>query len=244
LDVRGTLGFHAPYLTTGTGTDVTEATIENFSRGVAAIAKLLEIDKRDLFPRGLLARALQVGPEDLLVVDTIEKAGVWSIGLKGYKAPAALTSRMLDQACRSKDLWTNFSHTVLGRPADDLETMHGIRQSDFPEIRGTNEPVKLVQGKHRETLDMFGYEATNFCVADVFLDAKRHLFLSLQMVPTDQQGQVPDQSAQIAVSGNDPQTLAVLTTPLWYVYPPETTLKSIALPPPRPAPPKPTASTP
>ena len=231
LDVRGTLGFHAPYLKTGAGTDVAEATIENFRRGVFAIAKLLEIDRRELFPRGLLGKALQVGPGYLLYVDTVEKAGVWSIKLKGYKAPAALTSRMLDQACRSKDLWTNFSHTVLGRAADDPEELHGLRQSDFPEIRGTNEPIKLAQGKRRETLDMFGFEATNLCVADVFSDGKKHLFLSLSMVPTDQQGPDPDQlGQQIMASSNDPLTLDVLATPLWYVFSPETTLKSIALP--------------
>jgi hypothetical protein len=230
LDVRGTLGFHAPYLKGG-ATDVTAATTENFSRGVSAIASLLEIDRRELYPRGLLGKALKVDPDHLLYIDTIEKAGVWSIKLKGYKVPAVLTSRMLDQACRSKDLWTNFSHTVLGRAADDPEELHGTRQSDFPEIRGTNDPIKLVQGKHRETLDMFGYEATSLCVADVFTDGKKHLFLALSMVPTDQQG--PDQNQrfqQILVSVNDPLTLDVLATPLWYVFPPETTLKSIALP--------------
>ena len=116
LDVRGTLGFHAPYLQTGTGTDVAAATIENFRRGVSAIAKMLEIDRRELIPRGLLAKALQVRSNELLYVDTIEKVGVWSIKLKGYKPPAALTSKMLDQACRNKDMWTNFSHTVLGAP--------------------------------------------------------------------------------------------------------------------------------
>ena len=61
LDVRGTLGFHAPYLQTGTGPDVAAATVENFRRGVSAIAKMLEIDRRGLIPRGLLAKALQVG---------------------------------------------------------------------------------------------------------------------------------------------------------------------------------------
>jgi hypothetical protein len=230
LDVRGTLGFHAPYLKGG-ATDATAATTENFSRGVSAIASLLEIDRRELYPRGLLGKALKVDPDHLLYIDTIEKAGVWSIKLKGYKVPAVLTSRMLDQACRSKDLWTNFSHTVLGRAADDPEELHGTRQSDFPEIRGTNDPIKLVQGKHRETLDMFGYEATSLCVADVFTDGKKHLFLALSMVPTDQQG--PDQNQlfqQILVSVKDPLTLDVLATPLWYVFPPETALKSIALP--------------
>ncbi len=86
LDVRGTLGFHAPYLQTGTGTDVASATIENFRRGVSAIAKMLEIDRRELIPRGLLAKALQVRSNELLYVDTIEKVGVWSIKLKGYQA--------------------------------------------------------------------------------------------------------------------------------------------------------------
>lgn len=230
LDVRATLGFHAPYLKTGTGTDVAEATIENFRRGVSAIAKLLEIDRRDLFPRGLLAKALQVAPGYLLYVDTVEKAGVWSIKLKGFKPPAALTTRMLDQACRNRDLWTNFSHTILGRPADDPEELHGLRQSDFPEIRGSNEPIKLSHGKYRDTLDMFGYEATNFCIVDVFSD-KKQLFLSLSMVPTDQQGPNPGQFAEQVMSRlNDPQSLEVISTPLWYVFSPDTTLKSLALP--------------
>ena len=61
----------------------TAATIENFRRGVSAIAKMLEIDRRELIPRGLLAKALQVEPNELLYVDTIEKVGVWSIKLEG-----------------------------------------------------------------------------------------------------------------------------------------------------------------
>lgn len=238
LDVGATLGFHAPYLkTAGGGADVAAATIENFRRGVSAIAKLLEIDRRELFPRGLLGKALQVGPNELLYVDTIEKVGVWSIKLKGYKPPAALTSRMLDQACRNKDMWTNFSHTVLGRPADDPETLHGLRQSDFPEIRGTDEPIKLSQGKYRATLDLFGYEATNMCIVDVFADASNTLFLSLSMVPTDQQGPDPEQfGQQVAARENDAQSLEVISAPLWYVYPPDTSLMSLARVEWRPAP--------
>jgi hypothetical protein len=233
LDVRGTLGFHAPYLQTGTGTDVAAATIENFRRGVSAIAKMLEIDRRELIPRGLLARALQVRSNELLYVDTIEKVGVWSIKLKGYKPPAALTSRMIDQACRNKDMWTNFSHTVLGRPADDPESLHGLRQSDFPEIRGSDEPIKLTQGRYHEALDLFGYEATNMCIVDVFADATNGLFLSLSMVPADQQeqGAGADQFAEQVTSRlNDPQSLEVISAPLWYVYSPDTALMSLARP--------------
>jgi hypothetical protein len=227
LDVAATLGFHAPYLEA----DAPEATMANYRRGVSAIAKLLEIDRRELFPRGLLAKALQVGPSDLLYVDTVEKAGVWSIKLKGYKPPMALSARMIDQACRSKDIWTNFSHTVLGRPADDFEELHGIRQSDFPEIRGTDEPIKLVQGKYRTTLDLFGYEATNMCVVDVFSKDKDELFLSLSMIPTDQQGPPPEQFAeQIMGRLDDPQSLEIISTPLWYVFAPDTTLMSLARP--------------
>jgi hypothetical protein len=224
LDVRATLGFHAPYLEA----DTTEATMLNFRRGVNAIAKLLEIDRRELFPRGLLAKALQVRPNDLLYIDTIEKAGVWSIKLKGYKPPTALTARMLDQACRSKDLWTNFSHTVLGRPADDPESLHGTRQSDFPEIRGSDEPIKLSQGRYRQALDMFGYEATNMCIVDVFSGEKNGLFLSLTMVPTEEEAPKPELlGAQIMASLDDRQTLDVLTTPLWYAFSPDTTLMSL-----------------
>ena len=224
LDVRATLGFHAPYLEF----DTTEATMLNFRRGVNAIAKLLEIDRRELFPRGLLAKALQVEPHSLLYVDTIEKAGVWSINLKGYKPPTALTARMLDQACRNKDMWTNFSHTVLGRPADDPETLHGLRQSDFPEIRGSDEPINLSQGRYRQALDMFGYEATKMCIVDVFSGEKNGLFLSLTMVPTEEEAPKPELlGAQIMASQDNRQTLDVLTTPLWYVFSPDTTLMSL-----------------
>ena len=214
LDVRGTLGFHAPYLQTGTGTDVTAATIENFRRGVSAIAKMLEIDRRELIPRGLLAKALQVRSNELLYVDTIEKVGVWSIKLKGYKPPAALTSRMLDQACRNKDMWTNFSHTVLGRPADDLEELHGLRQSDFPEIRGSDEPIKLADGRFRTTLDLFGHEATNVCIIDVYSNEKNELFLALTMFPADQEQPEPEPFAeQVTARLNDPQSLEVISDP-------------------------------
>lgn len=231
LDVRGTLGFHAPYLQTGTGTDVAAATIENFRRGVSAIAKMLEIDRRELIPRGLLAKALQVGANELLYVDTIEKVGVWSIKLKGYKPPAALTSKMLDQACRNKDMWTNFSHTVLGRPADDREELHGLRQSDFPEIRGSDEPIALVDGRFHTTLDLFGHEATNVCIIDVYSNEKNELFLSLTMFPADQQLPEPVPFAeQVAARMNDPQSLEVISTPVWYVYAPETALMSLGRP--------------
>jgi hypothetical protein len=231
LDVRGTLGFHAPYLQTGTGTDVTAATIENFRRGVSAIAKMLEIDRRELIPRGLLAKALQVRSNELLYVDTIEKVGVWSIKLKGYKPPASLTSRMLDQACRNKDMWTNFSHTVLGRPADDPESLHGLRQSDFPEIRGSEEPIKLADGRFHETLDLFGHEATNVCIVDVYSNEKNDLYLSLSMFPADQQQPEPEPFAeQVTARLNDPQSLEVISTPLWYAYSPDTALMSLARP--------------
>jgi hypothetical protein len=231
LDVRGTLGFHAPYLQTGTGTDVTAATIENFRRGVSAIAKMLEIDRRELIPRGLLAKALQVGSNELLYIDTVEKVGVWSIKLKGYKPPAALTSKMLDQACRSKDLWANFSHTVLARPADDLEELHGVRQSDFPEIRGSDEPIQLVDGRFRTTLDLFGHEATNVCIIDVYANEKNELYLSLTMFPADQPQPAPEPFAeQVAARLDDPQSLEVISTPLWYVYAPETALMSLGRP--------------
>jgi hypothetical protein len=231
LDVSATLGFHAPYLKGGTGTDVAEVTIENFRRGVNAIAKMLEMDRRELFPRGLLAKALQVAPNYLLYVDTIEKAGVWSVKLKGFAAPEVLTDRMLDQACRNKDMWTNYSHTFLARPADDPDELHGYRESDFPEIRGTGQPVKLTGGKYRTVLDLFGYEATNICVIDVYQRAPQGLFLSLTMVPAEQPGPDPAQFAQyVDARLDDPLSLAGISTPLWYVYSPETTLKSIAQP--------------
>lgn len=231
LDVRATIGFHAPYLKSGTTTQSPEASAENYRRGVHAIAKMLEIDRRELFPRGLLAKALQVGPDYLLYIDTIEKAGVWSIELKGYRAPGSLTEAMLDQACRNKDFWTNYSHSFLSRPADDPDEFHGFRQSDFPEIRGSSEPIHLVDGKYRLILDLFGYEATNNCIVDVYEDARNRLFLSLAMLATEQNGAPPGQFAEdVTARANDPKSLELIADPLWYVFAPEDKLSSIAAP--------------
>ncbi|MEI9900001.1 MAG: hypothetical protein WDN31_07475 [Hyphomicrobium sp.] len=186
MDVGATLGFHAPYLPTPMASGDIAAIAETYRSGVLAIAKLLEIDARELFPRGLLGKALQVGPNELLYIDTVEKAGVWKIKLKGFKPPAALTGRMLDQACRSNDLWSNFSHSILGRAPDDPDTLHGFRQTDFPEIRGTDEPIRLTEGKYRASLDLFGYEATNKCIVDVVAGPGNELYLSLSMLPFEQ----------------------------------------------------------
>ena len=71
-------------------------------------------------------------------------------------------------------------------------------------------------------------------VVDVFLDPKKQLHLSLSMVPADQPNQAtpnPDQFAeQVTARENDPQSMELMSVPLWYVYSPETTLKSLAVP--------------
>lgn len=231
LDVRGTLGFHAPYLKTDAAAASPEETAESFRQGVIAIAKMLEIDRRTLFPQGLLAKALQVGPDYLLFIDTVEKAGVWSIGLKGYKPPVALSDAMLDQACRNKDMWTSFSHTFLGRPANDPDESHGLRESDFPEIRGSHDPVHLKNGKYRAILDLFGHEATDLCIADVYSDAGNGLFLGLGLMPTEEKVPPADEllhKVKNGASGLVP--FEVPGDPLWLVYPPETRLESLAMP--------------
>ncbi len=231
LDVRATLGFHAPYMKGGTAAKLPEANAESYRRGVHAIARMLEIDRRELFPRGLLAKALQVGPDYLLYIDTIEKAGVWSIKLKGYRAPEPLTDAMLDQACRNKDIWTNYAHSFLTRAADDPDELHGIGQSDFPEIRGSGEPIRLVDGRYRLVLDLFGYEATNNCIVDVYEDAQGGTHLSPTMLPVEQNAPEPGQLASdIAARSSDPYSLELVSDPLWYVFAPETKLSSIAAP--------------
>jgi len=231
LDAGGTLGFHAPYIKSDAGTTDPVQTAETYKEGVHAIAKMLEIDRRNLFPRGLLAKALQVGPDYLLYVDTVEKAGVWSIKLKGYRPPETLSEAMLDQACRNKDIWTNFAHSFLGRPADDPDELHGLRQSDFPEIRGTNEPIAVKGGAYRKVLDMFGYEATSVCVVDLLRRQQKRWIASFALMPADQPTPPPEQFAsQVKDRLDDPGNLEAVSDPLWYVFAPSTTLKSIAAP--------------
>ncbi len=75
---------------------------------------------------------------------------------------------------------------------------------------------------------MFGYEATNKCIVDVVAGPGNELYLSLSMLPFEQPDPEQEQlTGQVMASLNDPRTLEVLTTPLWYAYPPETLLLSL-----------------
>ena len=69
------------------------------------------------------------------------------------------------------------------------------------------------------------------CIVDVYSDEKNELYLSLTMFPADQQQPEPEPFAeQVTARLNDPQSLEVISTPLWYVYAPDTALMSLARP--------------
>ena len=101
----------------------------------------------------------------------------------------------------------------------------------FRRSAGRTSPSSSSTDASATTLDLFGHEATNVCIIDVYADAKNELYLSLTMFPADAPQPAPEPFAeQVAARLNDPQSLEVISTPLWYVYAPDTTLMSLGRP--------------
>ncbi len=104
LDVRGKLGFHAPYVTAETIVPE-EVVAKAYQAGIQAVANLLELDKKGFLNRALVVDFLRTGPKSFLNLDTVGKAGEWVVELMGYRVPDDPTPDMLAQACTNDIAW-------------------------------------------------------------------------------------------------------------------------------------------
>jgi hypothetical protein len=105
LDVRGKLGFHAPYINADNAVP-REAAAAAYQAGIQAVADLLEDDKKGFINRALIVDFLRTGPEAFLNLDTVGKAGEWVVELMGYATPEDVTEAMFAQACENDIEWS------------------------------------------------------------------------------------------------------------------------------------------
>jgi hypothetical protein len=113
LDVRGRLGFHAPYFDfaddqTLTGKQAREATV--------ALSKILgefvefgsyssDFDSRPMFSLSLFGEMLEAGPDEMMEVDTVEAAARWGIFLEGIVERVPMNRRGYVNACLNFQSW-------------------------------------------------------------------------------------------------------------------------------------------
>lgn len=212
LHSLGILGFHGPYIKPGHQDYDPQLMMKANRAGYKAVGRLLELNYPLLFPVSLLATTLDKGFDAYVFVDTIAKIGAWDIELTGYRRPKQLTIGMLDQACLNFESWKVWTYD----PESD-----GFQSQP----RKMRVPVTFKQRRFRILLPDFGDEAVWFCAADAYDGGPRGLFIKVAMVADASDPSVSDQRGlEKAVTAERPRE----TTPLWYIFPWSTDLKSTA----------------
>jgi hypothetical protein len=216
LHIRGKLGFHAPYIQ-----ELVEGSLypfekvaKGYSEGIQAYGRLLELDRNEFLARGLTIAFMKIRPQDFLYVDTVDRAGEWSIELFGHAEPRSLTERMVAQACDNEENW------------EERRKTREFNISRFVEKRPPNDqPISLVRGRAQLLLPGYGAEGGGFCV--VRLQQFDHERLGMELRIKLETDEIDDMKKE-DFSVLDGRMLVVpgfgSRKPLWFVYPPDTKL--------------------
>ncbi|MCB1518830.1 MAG: hypothetical protein KDJ19_14600 [Hyphomicrobiaceae bacterium] len=133
LNVKGKLGFHAPFfeLASGTNLDIgrLEQMTETQSRAFAYLLRLNFLENDTLegqrFPTTLLIKMFERNSDELELLDTYGEAIIWSVRLDGYKDPPDLDFYSAQNACAN--MWNFYDSRF-----DLDETSHlPIRQREM-----------------------------------------------------------------------------------------------------------------
>ena len=119
LTVGGRLGFQAPILTISpqasfSGVDISVVATRSMQlvadlMGFAAYKSIF--DYRPMYAMSLLEQLLRTGPDEMVLVNTVEDVGRWTIELAGHREQHRLDDLQLIQAC------TNFQEWSMDRPS-------------------------------------------------------------------------------------------------------------------------------
>jgi hypothetical protein len=243
LDVRGKLGFHAPYVTADAVVPE-EVVAKAYQSGIQAVANLLELDRKGFLNRALVVDFLRMGPGTFLNLDTVGKAGEWVVELIGYALPEEVTGTMLDQACGNDIEWTARRRTS-SSPSDlpshyDL-TGNWLKGKAPPEVFPVSRLLEIdatrllftrpASEKENEKTDSI------CCVVKLqkYQSRPHPLALHIEHEKVFNEQSVCQQRAKPA-SFSVPNQRPLVgaegftgTLPAWFIYPPSTPLASIAV---------------
>lgn len=114
LTVGGRLGFQAPVLSISpqasfSGVDISVVA----NRSMQVVADLIAFgsyksifEYRPMYAMSLLEQILRTGPDELVMVETVEHVGRWNIELDGHKERQRLSEPQLIQACVNLQEWS------------------------------------------------------------------------------------------------------------------------------------------
>jgi hypothetical protein len=242
LDVRGKLGFHAPFV------DAENVVTEEVARtayqgGIEAVANLLELDKKGFLSRPLVVDFLRKGPKEYLDLSTVEKAGEWAVELIGYKIPDDVSEEMLSQACTNDIAWTARRRT--SSSSGNLPSYHNLVGNWLwgkapPDVFPVKRMVEIDPTRRlftRPTTNEENAETDSLCcVVKVqrYQTPSPALAIRIEHEKTFDENSVCQKRAAPAAF-NVPNKRTVVgaegfsdTVPAWFLYPPSTPLTDIA----------------
>lgn len=140
LHVAGALGFHAPYLSLKDVESVSareaERAVDTLNQMMAGFLRIFSHNSGyypDPWIRGsLVSEMLSKGRDELLLVDTVEKAGRWDITLYGHRPIKQSTKLDLVQLCTNFQAWVHDKPSQAASPRDaKLDPKTGYYRVDF-----------------------------------------------------------------------------------------------------------------
>ena len=113
LHVDGKLGFHAPYFDLAKDETITTEEAGNLVRlSSVIIAEFISFsssrtlfDIKPMVSTSLLAEMLATGPDQMAIVDTVEKAARWNIPLEGIRLRMKVDKQGAVRACLNFQSW-------------------------------------------------------------------------------------------------------------------------------------------
>jgi hypothetical protein len=241
LDVRGKLGFHAPYIEAENVVPEEVAKLA-YQKGIAAVADLLELDHKGFLNRSFVVDFLRKGPQDSLDLDTVGKAGEWLVELFGYKVPDEITKEMGTQACSNDIAWAarrRVSSTSALMPTRYDLARNFLEGKAEPIVSPVSRLIKLDETRWlftQPTSDEENEKTDSRCCV---VKLQRYQSPMPTLAMRIEQEKVIDSNSlcadkpapSITVPNKRPLASAdgfTETTPAWFLYPPSTPLSSIS----------------
>jgi hypothetical protein len=220
MHVLGKLGFHAPSL------QLHDQSRSQFSLNeveaaynvaLKAIASLMEVANEKSMWRvsnrirsSLISALLQHGTDDMLEVDTVQKAGLWQIDLIGAKNPTTITREMLAMACANELAWKN------DQKNRTIEKEGLLRAFD---------EIKRLDGRMRAEVSFKGLTGKG-CLIDIHLSGQNVERMAIGIWDGYSQSSSGINESDTSSSPDSVDLQKSLS--IWKLYPPSTPLKSLS----------------
>lgn len=236
MDVTAKLGFHAPYLDAKDLAVPPDKINIVYSLGVQAVASLLKRNEDGIFPTTLIVELLSKGPNEVILVDNIQKAGRWKISLSGYKMPPSIDLSYILQSCYAVSNWVDIISSTAPYSPEDETIGSSDAQAIDKEAAALEVGKSLFITKYNNTTRFrittgFGGEASYACIVNIYR-ANRKFRIKAEYASIDQDegtsAQSFDKSASDSANEQDSFWSDVIFNPDWIGYDGRTKLATVS----------------